>query len=142
MRIFLIALLFLLPINAFANQLPKATVWKSPYCGCCGKWIDHMKAAGFQVETRNVEQMQSIKRQAGIPEKLESCHTAVIGGYLIEGHVPAADIKRLLAEKRKTRGLAVPGMPSGSPGMENGEHDPYEVVTFDKKGTTSVFSKH
>ena len=142
MKNILIVILLLLPITAMAETLPKMTVWKSPSCGCCGNWINHMKAAGFQVEIKNVEEMQSVKTQSRIPENLRSCHTAKVGGYLIEGHVPAADVKRLLAEKHITRGLAVPGMPSGSPGMENGEHDPYNVVTFDKNGVTSIFSKH
>lgn len=130
------------PAAAMAETLPAMTVWKSPTCGCCGSWVAHMRAAGFKVETRDVDDMDMVKTQLGMPEKLQSCHTATIGGYLVEGHVPAADVKRLLAEKPAVKGLAVPGMPSGSPGMENGYKDPYEVLSFDSDGGTKVFSDH
>lgn len=118
------------------------TVWKTPWCGCCGKWVAHMRSAGFKVQVKEVEGLAKIKRLAGIPERLRSCHTASVGGYKIEGHVPAGDVKRLLETRPKVDGLAVPGMPSGSPGMENGEHDPYDVVAFTRDGKTEVFSSY
>ena len=101
-----------------------------------------MEDAGFNVTVKNTEELDTVKKLAGIPDKLQSCHTASVGGYKIEGHVPAADIKRLLAARPPVIGLAVPGMPSGSPGMENGERDPYDVLAFTRDGTTKVFSSH
>jgi hypothetical protein len=142
MKKLFVVIALLWPFSALAETLPPMTVWKSPSCGCCGKWVEHMKAAGFKVETQNTDQMHLVKRQARIADELQSCHTAIVDGYLIEGHVPAKDIKRLLKEKTKVRGLAVPGMPSGSPGMEDGTRDPYEVVTFDKNGKTTVYNKY
>ncbi len=127
---------------AGAGELPAVKVWKSPWCGCCAGWVQHMEDAGFNVTVNNTEALDTIKRRFGIPEKLQSCHTATVGGYRIEGHVPAADIKRLLASRPEVHGLAVPGMPSGSPGMENGERDAYDVVTISKDGETQVFSRH
>jgi len=129
-------------IQAGAGELPQMTVWKSPWCGCCTAWVQHMKDAGFQVEVKEVDDLDRVKRTAGIPEPLQSCHTATVGGYKIEGHVPAADIKRLLATRPDIDGLAVPGMPSGSPGMENGQHDPYDVVTFKRGSQTKVFKRY
>ena len=127
---------------AIADQLPLVTVWKSPSCGCCGNWVAHMEDAGFSVKVENTEELDSVKKLAGIPDELQSCHTATVGGYKIEGHVPAADIKRLLTERPTVNGLSVPGMPSGSPGMENGERDPYDVLAFTRDGKTTVFSTH
>lgn len=126
-----------------AQDVPHMTVWRSPSCGCCGKWVDHLKAAGFKVTVESVDDLDKIKRLAGVRDELASCHTARIGGYTIEGHVPAADIKRLLAEKPDVRGLAVPGMPLGSPGMEqpDGSREPYDTLAF-KGAKTYVFSKH
>ncbi len=118
------------------------TVWKSPWCGCCGHWVKHMEQAGYTVEVKDVEDLDAVKKLAGVPGDLQSCHTARVGDYTIEGHVPAADIERLLTERPKVDGLAVPGMPSGSPGMENGEKDPYDVVTFTRSGETKVFSSY
>ena len=127
---------------AVAEELPPMTVWKTPWCGCCGKWVEHMRAAGFKVEVQNVANLDTVKRLAAVRDQLQSCHTASVGGYAIEGHVPATDVKRLLKTRPKVRGLAVPGMPSGSPGMENGERDPYDVLTFTADGKTKVFSSH
>lgn len=126
-----------------AQDAPHMTVWRSPSCGCCGKWVDHMKAAGFKVTVESVDDLDKVKRLAGVSDELASCHTARIGGYTIEGHVPAADIKRLLTERPDVRGLAVPGMPMGSPGMEmpDGSREPYEVLAF-KGAKTYVFRKH
>ncbi len=127
---------------ASAADHPAMTVWKDPSCACCGNWIAHMRAAGFTVTVKEVENLTPVKRLAGIPDHLQSCHTAKIDGYTIEGHVPAADVKRLLKTKPKASGLVVPGMPSGSPGMENGTIDPYDVLLLKDDGKTEVFSSH
>jgi hypothetical protein len=95
-------------------------VIKSPYCGCCAQWVEHLRANGFTVRVTDVEDLDPVARQHGVPDELRSCHTATVGGYVIEGHVPAADIRRLLDERPQATGLAVPGMPIGSPGMEQG----------------------
>jgi hypothetical protein len=118
------------------------TVYKSPTCGCCNLWIDHMKAAGFQVRSVDMEDLTEVKQSSGVPMKLRTCHTAIIDGYVVEGHVPADLVKKMLAEKPKVTGIAVPGMPIGSPGMEQGDQkDPYEVLLFDKAGKTTVYAK-
>ena len=117
-------------------------VYKSPTCGCCGAWVDHMKENGYQVVVHEQQNLQSIKEKAGILPGQGSCHTAFIDGYAIEGHVPAADVDRLLAERPDARGLTVPGMPVGSPGMEMGDRvDAYDVLLFDEDGT-AVFSHY
>jgi len=112
------------------------TVTKDPNCGCCGAWIDHVRAAGFTVEVVESPEVNRLKARLGVPQALASCHTAEIGGYVIEGHVPASSIKRLLAEKPQARGLAVAGMPVGSPGMEveGVEPDSFEVTLFSPSG--------
>lgn len=123
--------------QAFAQAgLPKVVVTKDPNCGCCGGWVEHMKAAGFPVEVVTTPQVNRVKVHLGVPDDLASCHTAEVGGYVIEGHVPADAVKRLLAEKPQGRGLAVPGMPVGSPGMEveGMASDTYEVVLFGPAG--------
>lgn len=122
-----------------AQDLPKMVVTKDPSCGCCGAWIDHVRKAGFTVEVIESPEVNRLKTRLGVPQALASCHTAEIGGYVIEGHVPADAIKRLLTEKPQARGLAVPGMPVGSPGMEVSgvEDDTYEVVLFGPKGQTT-----
>jgi hypothetical protein len=126
------------------QALPLMVVHKSPSCGCCGSWIEHMQKAGFKVETRNVDDMGPVKARVGVPFAKGSCHTAEVGGYFIEGHVPAEDVKRLLAEHPDARGLTVPGMPAGSPGMElpDGSVQPYVVELVARDGTTSVFARH
>ena len=125
-----------------ATVLPPMTVYKSASCGCCKKWVDHVRAAGFTVSVRDTEDIDQVKRSMGVPAALQSCHTAVVGGYLVEGHVPADLVRKLLKEKRRdVRGLAVPGMPQGSPGMETGEKDAYEVIGFDRHGKTRVYAK-
>jgi hypothetical protein len=115
-----------------AEEPPKMVVTKDPTCGCCTAWVDHVRSAGFNVEVREAPEMNRVKVRLGVPQDLASCHTAEIGGYVIEGHVPADMIKRLLTEKPQAKGLAVPGMPSGSPGMEmeGMEPDTFEVVLF------------
>lgn len=130
------------PVSAAAAG-PLVEVWKSPTCSCCSKWVEHLKANGFKVEVHNEGQMNPLKTKLGIPQGLASCHTARVDGYLVEGHVPASDIKRLLAERPNGRGLAVPGMPIGSPGMEQGDRkDLFDVVLFGDADQRQVFSKH
>jgi hypothetical protein len=116
--------------------LPRITVTKDPSCGCCGAWVDHVRAAGFPVEVIESPAVNRLKIRLGVPQDLASCHTAEVGGYVIEGHVPADAIKRLLAEKPQAKGLAVAGMPIGSPGMEVAgvENDAYDIMLFGPAG--------
>jgi hypothetical protein len=143
---FCLALFVAAPAIAATESLPGIEVWKSPTCGCCGKWVEHLEANGFEVKANNATSstLQRIKQQAGITEKIASCHTAKIDGYVIEGHVPAADIKRLVSEHPDALGLTVPDMPMGSPGMEqpDGETEPYDVLLVKKDGSTEVFARH
>jgi hypothetical protein len=119
------------------------TMYKSPSCGCCGKWVEHVEKHGFTVETVPTADMQAVKQRLKVPNEVASCHTTVVGGYVIEGHVPAADIKRLLAQKPKVRGIAVAGMPMGSPGMEHGNHrEPYATMLIGTDGKATVFARH
>ena len=115
-------------------------VYKDPNCGCCQRWVEHLQANGFSVKVHDVADFMQYKQ--GVPSELAACHTAKVGGYLIEGHVPASDIRRLLKERPKVSGIAVPGMPAGSPGMEGPRAQRYEVLTFDKDGNTAVFAQH
>lgn len=135
-----------LPLARFANagEASRIVVHKTPTCGCCGLWVKHLEQAGFVAEVHNMDDLGPIKERVGVPYGKGSCHTAEVGGYFVEGHVPAQDIKRLLHEKPDAKGLTVPGMPAGSPGMEvaSGRVDPYEVLLVDKQGNTSVFAKH
>lgn len=125
------------------RALPLVTVHKSPYCGCCVKWIEHMQAAGFEVKVVDTDDMTPVKQRVGIPPGKGSCHTAEVDGYFVEGHVPAEDVKRLLAERPDARGIVVPGMPIGSPGMESpdGRVQAYEVQLIDKQGLGSRWSR-
>ena len=132
----------IMPSARALQALPLVTVYKEPACGCCGKWAKHMQASGFRVETREVTDVTPIRRRYGVPDELASCHTAIVGGYAIEGHVPAADIKRLLREGTKAKGLAVPGMVAGSPGMEQGQSKPYMTIAFDERGGHKIFGQH
>jgi len=125
-----------------AANAAQLTVMKSPYCGCCAKWIEHVQQHGFTVKVVDTEDMASVKKRLGVPDRLASCHTTMAGGYFIEGHVPAADIKRLLAQKPKATGIAVPGMPAGSPGMEAAGKEPYATVLVRADGTTGIFARH
>jgi hypothetical protein len=118
----------------------KMTVYKSPSCGCCKDWVSYMQAQGFTADVKDMNDLSEIKRSLGVPAKLESCHTALVGAYVIEGHVPADLVKKILAEKPAIVGLAVPGMPADAPGMGNGK-TPYDVISWDKAGKTSVFAK-
>lgn len=122
---------------------PLVEVWKSPTCSCCSKWIEHLKSNGFRVVVNNEAKMTPVKAALGVPQELASCHSAKVGGYVVEGHVPASDIKRLLDEHPEGKGIAAPGMPIGSPGMEDGnQHPPYKVVQFGANGERRVFSAH
>lgn len=118
-------------------------VYKSPSCGCCGDWVDHMEENGFEVDVTDTNNMNQVKMDAGLNPQLASCHTAFVGDYVIEGHVPAADVRRLMEEQPNAHGLSVPGMPMGSPGMDIGDRkDHYQVLLFNKAGQTRVFAEH
>lgn len=138
-REFVLALLLAAGVNAAA---PVMTVFKTKTCGCCGKWVEHARANGFTVTVKEVQSTAAARRQYGVPDRLQSCHTATVNGYTIEGHVPASEIHRLLRERSKSKGLAVPGMPMGSPGMEGEHHDAYSVLRFEHDGSTSVYRKY
>lgn len=119
------------------------TVYKSPSCGCCGKWIEHVEAHGFTVNTVPTDDMMAVKKRLGVPDEAMSCHTTKVGNYVVEGHVPAADIKRLIAQKPKARGIAVAGMPMGSPGMDmGGQRQPYSTMLIGSNGNMAVFARH
>ena len=130
--------------DAIAAETLLVTVYKTPTCGCCRAWVDHLRDSGFRVETVDRVDLTMVKSANGVPERLASCHTATVGGYVVEGHVPAEDIRRLLRERPAVAGLAVPGMPVGSPGMEvpGTRADRYDVLSFDRAGVTSVFASH
>jgi hypothetical protein len=130
------------PSTNATPKKPTITVYKDPSCGCCKNWIEHLIKNGYGVDAKDTPAMADIKRTLGVPEALTACHTAVVNGYLIEGHVPAADIAKLLKEKPKVAGLAVPGMPMGSPGMEGPRRQHYQVLSFDKSGKTKVFASY
>jgi hypothetical protein len=143
LAIITVSLVLLVVAGFFAfytsDAAPKLVVYKNASCGCCGSWIDHMKEAGYTVEVHDVEDLNSIKQQNGVNGSLASCHTAIIDGYVVEGHVPAEDVTRMLAERPAILGLSVPGMPIGSPGMEQGapaDYQAYNVVAFDGRGAT------
>lgn len=150
--ILIAATALLLPLGAVAiataGDAPAAplriTVYKTAQCGCCRAWVDHLRQSGFEVTSNDVTDISAIKKKLGVPEDLTSCHTGVIGSYVIEGHVPAGDIRKLVASKAKVAGLAVPGMPVGSPGMEMPGADPdkYDVVSYTPAGKRGVFASH
>lgn len=132
-----------LALLACAGSAAAATieVVKTPWCGCCTAWIEHLRSEGFEVRVSEVEDLAPVARGLGVPDDLRSCHSARVGGYAVEGHVPAADIKRLLAEKPRATGIAVPGMPLGSPGMDQGGHsEPYTVILFGPEAQRRVFA--
>ena len=137
----------LLSAASFASQrtaVPVVEVYKSPSCGCCSKWVAHMRASGFEVRTSNVDDIEAVKSAYRVPGRLASCHTATVGGYVIEGHVPAWDVRRLLKGRPPVAGIAVAGMPVGSPGMEisGAKPQPFNVISFDAKEKTGIFSKY
>lgn len=121
-------------------DLPTVLVYKTPTCGCCNGWIEHMEAAGFTVDARNVSDIMTVKRDGGVPVQMSSCHTSIVDGYVVEGHVPADQVKRLLAERPEVAGIAVPGMPTGSPGMEGPNAKPYQVLSFTHAGEPAVYA--
>ncbi len=141
-RLCSLLLVFLVSTSAWAQSATQVEVFKSPYCGCCEQWVEHLRKNGFQVTTHDVNDVQSTRKSLGMPDRLGSCHTARVGGYVIEGHVPAADIQRLLKAKPKALGLAAPGMPPGSPGMEGAKPEPYETLLVRADGSTKVFAQH
>ncbi|MGH7503351.1 MAG: DUF411 domain-containing protein [Longimicrobiales bacterium] len=129
----------------FSKEAPAVaaiTVYKDPNCGCCAKWVDHLRQNGFTVKVEDTDQMAAVKQRLGVGQALASCHTAVVGDYVFEGHIPADAIQKFLANPPAgARGLAVPGMPMGSPGMESANPQPYDVLQFDPQGATKVFDK-
>lgn len=128
--------------NTSSANTDEVVMYKNPGCQCCTKWADHMERAGFSVTENPTNQLSAIKSEQGIPYTMGSCHTALVGGYVIEGHVPIADVKRLLDEQPKAKGLAVPGMPQGSPGMESPRPEPYKVYLIGNDGNASVYAQH
>jgi len=129
--------------GAEAAPAPVIAVTKSPTCGCCNGWIAHLRRAGFQVSVTETADVTPTARRLGVPDDLRSCHTASVGGYAIEGHVPAADIRRLLRDRPAAAGIAVPGMPMGSPGMDHGgTREPYQTILFTRAGRRTVFASH
>ena len=142
-KLLLTSLLLGFFMSLFAETLPPVTVYKSKYCGCCGEWVKHMENNGFKVNVIETEALNEVKIKYNVPAPLASCHTAIIGNFIVEGRTPASSIKRFLKEAPKDAiGLAVPGMPLGSPGMEQGNmKQPYDVLAFDKQGHTVVFEK-
>ena len=129
------------PANAGAAA-DQILVYKTPTCGCCGKWVEHMKANGFTATVRDTVDVMPIKQRLGVPRSMASCHTAVVNGYVVEGHVPASTVRKLLQERPAITGIAAPGMPAGSPGMEGPVAQRYDVVTFDKAGRSRVYTSH
>ena len=131
-------------MRGFAQSGAAVQVYKDPTCGCCALWVEHLRKAGFTATVTDVEDMTALKTKHGVPPRARSCHTAVTGDYVIEGHVPAADVQRLLKERPSVAGIGVPGMPIGSPGMEVAgvKPQPYDVLAFDKAGQTTVFASH
>jgi hypothetical protein len=146
----LLALVAVVALGAAASRAAPATaseagsvitVYKSPSCGCCQLWVDYLKANGFEVKTIDMDDLSEIKTASGVPRPIQTCHTAVVGGYVIEGHVPADVITKLLKEQPKIAGIGVPGMPVGSPGMPGSPVEHYDVLSWDKTGKTSVYAK-
>ncbi|MDE0074286.1 MAG: DUF411 domain-containing protein [Gammaproteobacteria bacterium] len=129
------------PTRTVADALPRALVYKTPSCGCCNLWVDHMREAGFEVDARNLNDIIPIKIDAGVPPRMSSCHTTLIDGYVVEGHIPAEHVKRLLEERPDIVGIAVPGMPIGSPGMEGIGARPYQVLSWDRQGNVEVYAE-
>lgn len=140
-----ISVLALTPLSDIAKAASRPTInaYRNPGCGCCEKWAEMLKSAGFEVTMEDAPDLSSRRVAAGVPDELAGCHTALMGDYVIEGHVPLQEIERMLAEKPAIRGIAVPGMPTGSPGMEMGEtRDAYDVVAFAADGTRSIFARY
>lgn len=137
-----LAVVALAAAAGFAFSAPTITVYKDPDCGCCKAWVAHLRQNGFTTKVNDVRDMAPHKKRLGVPEPLAGCHTAEVDGYTIEGHVPASEIKRLLRERPRAAGLAVAGMPEGSPGMETGRLDAYDVVLFERTGKATVYRSY
>lgn len=127
---------------ALAQTYPVVEVYKSPTCGCCSKWVEHLKSNGFKVNAHDVADVNAERKRLGMPDSFSSCHTASVGGYVVEGHTPATDIQRLLKERPKAVGIAVPAMPPGSPGMESSRPVSYETLLVHKDGSHKVYARH
>jgi hypothetical protein len=140
----LAVLLSTTPAAVQRSASPVVEVYKSATCGCCSKWVEHMRKNGFEVRATNTTDLSAVKRAHNVPENFLSCHTATVDGYVVEGHVPAADVRRLLKERPAVAGITVPDMPAGSPGMEvdGVKAQPFNVLSFDKAGKTQVFARH
>ena len=139
----MVALSLALPVHAaMAAELAHAIVYKSPTCDCCASWVKHMRANGYVVEVVEQDDINAVKQRFGVPMNLASCHTAIIGGYVVEGHVPASAVKRLLQEKPAALGVSAPGMPIGSPGMPGLNPEPFAVQLFDERGRTSIYESY
>ncbi len=128
-------------LTSTAEALIPIKVYKDPNCGCCKEWVKHLEANGFKVETMDMPDLSLLKQKYGVKQELQACHTAIVGGYVVEGHVPADVIKQMLKEKPAIAGVAVPGMPMGSPGMEGASKERYNVLTFDRAGRTTVYAE-
>ncbi|MDO9103638.1 MAG: DUF411 domain-containing protein [Methylovulum sp.] len=140
---FLLTYILVSNVVAIADEAAEIVVYRSPTCSCCEKWLEHLQQNHFVIKDIVTNNIDAIKTKHGVTPELASCHTALIGGYVVEGHVPAGDIRALLKTKPEMTGIAVPGMPVGTPGMEMGERkDAYDVVSFDKQGHTRLFSSH
>lgn len=129
------------PVTLTSDALIPIKVYKDPDCGCCKEWVKHLEANGFKVETMDMPDLSLLKQKYGVTQELQACHTAIVGDYVVEGHVPADVIKKMLKEKPVIAGLAVPGMPMGSPGMEGASKERYNVLTFDRAGRTTVYAQ-
>jgi hypothetical protein len=147
MRFSMVGALALAPTTSLVDAggrtapLPAVVLYKSPLCGCCSKWADHMRAAGFRVTIRDVQSLTAIESRYGVPKGATSCHTALAGGYVIVGHVPADLVQRLLTERPAIAGISAPGMPQSAPGMDSPGNTPYEVIAFDREGHTRVYER-
>lgn len=129
--------------EVISEAVPEIVVYRDPSCSCCGGWMEHLETQGFEATNMPTSDVDALKQQYGIPDDLTSCHTAIVDGYVVEGHVPAEEIKRLLAERPNIVGIAVPGMPVGTPGMESGdERESFTVFSFDEQGNTEVFNHY
>lgn len=128
--------------RAWAAASPMMEIWKTPTCGCCRVWVRHVEDAGFRTTVTDLADVGPVKARLGVPPELSSCHTGLVEGYVVEGHVPADDVIRMLRERPKIRGLFVPGMPIGSPGMEGPGGTPYDVLALDAAGKASVYATH
>jgi hypothetical protein len=142
LKLFSAALLVITLALPLAARAGGVTVYKTPTCGCCKAWVEHLRAAGFEVQVQDLADVTPHKQRLGVPPRLASCHTAVVDGYVVEGHVPAADVTRLLATRPAITGIAVAGMPMGSPGMEYGPAVAYDVIAFKPDGTLDLFASH